>query len=200
MHPELLRALVASIYKRGDSSCLANYRLISLLNSCYKMVAALVKDRFDSGLDVWLINTQYGFRKGKSTSQALFVARRLQDIAEKSRSSSTLILLDWEKAFDKVSHAELIETLHRLLVPQKIIQLIASFDSNPQFKVKSGQDKSAWRSQTAGIRQGCPLSPYMFVLLMGAMFADLKKNYAPGASKNPLMVYMLQKFFTQTTD
>ena len=105
MDPELLRALLASIYKKGDSSCLANCCPISLLNSCYKMVAALVKDQLDSGLDGWLMNTQYGFRKGTSTSQALLVARRLQDIAEKSRSSSTPILLDWEKAFDKVFHA-----------------------------------------------------------------------------------------------
>ena len=101
------------------------------------------------------------------------MARCLQDIADKSRSSSSLILLDWEKAFDKVSHAKLIETRHRLLAPQKIIQLIASFYSNPQFQVKSGQDESAWRSQTTSI--GCPRSPYLFVLLIGAMFADLKK-------------------------
>ena len=63
----------------------------------------MVKERLDKGLDSWLMNTQYGFRKKKSTAQAIYLARRLQDIAEKTNARSTLILLDWEKAFDKVS-------------------------------------------------------------------------------------------------
>ena len=186
MQPEDLQAIVASIYKKGDSSLLSNYRPISLLNSCYKVVAALVKIRLDAGLDTWLMQTQYGFRKSKSTSQAIFVARRLQDISEKSRSSSTLILLDWEKAFDKVSHKKLIETLHRLLVPEKIVTLISSFYCKPQFKVKAGADESTWRTQMAGIRQGCPLSPYLFVLLMGALFSDLKRELCTKRQQEPI--------------
>lgn len=186
MQPEDLQAVVASIYKKGDSSLLSNYRPISLLNSCYKIVAALVKHRLDAGLDPWLMQTQYGFRKGKSTSQAIFVARRLQDISEKSRLSSTLILLDWEKAFDKVSHKKLIETLRLLLIPEKIVNLISSFYSKPQFKVKTGADESTWRTQMAGIRQGCPLSPYLFVLLMGALFSDLKKELCTKRQQEPI--------------
>ena len=104
MDPHHLNAVVVSIYKKGDASKLENYRPISLLTACYKIVAALLKERLDKGLDKWLMATQYGFRKGKSTSQAIFAARRLQDISEKSKSHSTLILLDWEKAFDKVAH------------------------------------------------------------------------------------------------
>ena len=87
----------------------------------------LVKERLDMGLDAWLMQTQYGFRKAKSNSQAISVARRLQDMAEKSHCSSTLILLDFEKAFDKIFQHKLIETLKRLKVPNKITNLIESF-------------------------------------------------------------------------
>ena len=134
------------------------------------------------------MQSQYGFRKGKSTSQAIFVARRLQDIAEKSKSSSTLILLDWEKAFDKVSHDKLMETLHRLMVPPKLISLIGSFffNENPQFKVQIGSIESTWREQEAGIRQGCPLSPYLFVLLMGALFQDIKRELVSRRQQEPI--------------
>ena len=200
MKPEDLHAIVASIYKKGDSSSLANYRPISLLNSCYKIVAALVKDRLDSGLDAWLMQTQYGFRKSKSTSQAIFVARRLQDISEKSRTSSTLILLDWEKAFDKVSHSKLLETWRRLLIPDKLVNLISSFYYNPQFKVKSGADESTWRTQMAGIRQGCPLSPYLFVLLMGALFADLKRELCTKRQQEPIDgIYFAEVLYADDT-
>ena len=63
MDQELMKAIVVSIYKKGDASSLANYRPISLLCSCYKIVAALVKERLDAGLDSWLMQTQFGFRK-----------------------------------------------------------------------------------------------------------------------------------------
>ena len=56
----------------------------------------------------------------------------MQEIAEKSKSSSTLILLDWEKAFDRVLHDQLIEALHRLMVPNKLISLLGSFYENAQ--------------------------------------------------------------------
>ena len=186
LQEKFMRAIVVSIYTKGDSSLLANYRPISLLCSCYKIVAALVKERLDAGLDGWLMQTQYGFRKGKSTSQAIFVARRLQDIAEKTKRSSTLILLDWEKAFDKVSQDKLTETLQRLRVPSRILNLICSFYDNPLFKVKVGTAESTWRPQEAGIRQGCPLSPYLFVLLMGALFSDIKTELCTKRQQEPI--------------
>ena len=96
------------------------------------------------------MQTQYGFRPKKSTSHAICVARRLQDIAEESRSRSTLILLDWEKAFDRVAQEKVIETLKRLLVPNRICNLVASFYQNPEFKVKVASDNSDWTSQRAG--------------------------------------------------
>ena len=80
----------------------------------------------------------------------------MQEIAEKSKSSSTLILLDWEKAFDRVLHDKLIEALHRLMVPNKLISLLGSFYENVQLKVRQGSVESAWRAQEGGIRLGCP--------------------------------------------
>ena len=158
----------------------------------------MVKERLDKGLDSWLMNTQYGFRKKKSIAQAIYLARRLQDIAEKTNARSTLILLDWEKAFDKVSQEKMMETLHRLKVPSRIINLITSFYKDPQFKVSMGEDESSWRRQATGIRQGCPLSPYLFCLVMGALFADVQRELNTPRQKQPWMEYFSLKFCTQT--
>ena len=130
--------------------------------------------------------TQYGFRKGKSTSQAIFAARRLQDISEKSKSHSTLMLLDWEKAFDRVAHDKMLETLRRLKVPPRIYNLIKSFYSNPQLKVKCGEVESDWHTRYTGIRQGCPLFPYIFTLVMGALFADIKTELCTRRQMEPI--------------
>ena len=42
------------------------------------------------------------YRESRSTSQAIFIARRMQDISEKSGNNLAMVLLDWEKAFDKI--------------------------------------------------------------------------------------------------
>ena len=79
-------ASVSSIYKKGDSTNLENYRPISLLQTLYKILASLIKERIDAGIDRFIHKTQFGFRRAKSTAQALFLARRLLDISETSRA------------------------------------------------------------------------------------------------------------------
>ena len=54
-----------------------------------------------------LTQTQYGFRPSRSTSHALFLTRRMQDIAEQQGSNLIITFLDWKQAFDKVQHDEL---------------------------------------------------------------------------------------------
>ena len=92
--PEVLQARVVSIYKKGDTSKLENYRPISLLNSIYKIYAAVIQERLAEGLDNELQITQYGFRKNKSTRQAIHIIRRLTDVGERTGKKLKLLLLD----------------------------------------------------------------------------------------------------------
>ena len=60
--------------------------------------------------------------KEKPTSQVLFIARRRIDMAERQAANLTLVLLDWEEAFDKIDQNKLIEVLSRLCVPQRVVR------------------------------------------------------------------------------
>ena len=77
-------ARVVSLYKKGDPEVQENYRPISLLNTFYKIIAAAIQRRLASTLDSKLMNTQYGFRKDRSTTDALFVAKRMIEYAERA--------------------------------------------------------------------------------------------------------------------
>ena len=79
---EALRARVVHIYKKGNTSDLANYRPISLLNAMYKLLAAITHERLSTGIDKKLHKTQYGFRKAKSTQQAIHIVRRILEAGE----------------------------------------------------------------------------------------------------------------------
>ena len=154
----------------------ANYRPTALFNTLYKIYASLIHKRICLGLDRRLWHTQYDFRKCRSTSQPLFITRRLQDKAEQTGDKLFLVFLEWEKAFDKVDQEKLIEAMTRLGLPEKMIDVLSSFYVNLQFRVKDREGKSTYRTQRAGIRQGCPLSPYLFICLMTVMFHDIHED------------------------
>jgi hypothetical protein len=77
-----------------------------------------------------------------------------------------MIFLDWEIAFDKIKHEWLLLVLDSYQVPKKLKTLIALFYKEPRFKVEIDGVESKWMHQESGIRQGCPLSPYLFILTM----------------------------------
>ena len=90
-----------------------------------------------------------------------------------------MIFPDWEKAFDKISHEMLIHVLKSYNTPPTIMSLIQDMYTNPQFHVVIDGVSSKHHAQRCGIRQGCPLSPYLFLLVMHRIFEqvdELKHN------------------------
>ena len=179
-------ANIAACYKKGDATQMKNYRPIALLQVLYKVLASLVRNRLQQALEPWIQRNQFGFRPKKSTSQAIFIARRLLDIAERQHSNLSLVLLDWEKAFDKINQLKLLQVMRRLKTPPNMLKVITLMYDNPKFRITAAGTSSMYRTQNSGIRQGCPLSPYLFVLLMSALFADIKTKLNTPKQKEPI--------------
>ena len=97
MPDEMGLAKLVTLYKKGNVLDPANYRPISLLNTLYNIYASILQKRLANGIEDRIWETQFGFRKKKSTSQPLFITRRLQDQAEITGNKLFLIFLDWEK-------------------------------------------------------------------------------------------------------
>ena len=97
IEPEALRARVVHLYKKGNTSDMANYRPISLLNTMYKLFAAIVQTRLANGIDARMHRTQYGFRKARSTQHAIHIIRRILEAGESSTNKILMVLLDWKK-------------------------------------------------------------------------------------------------------
>ena len=130
-------------------------------------------------LDLFPAQTQYGFRRAPSTLQPLYIARRIQDAAEQSGSDLFLGFLDWQKAFDKINHSRMFEALDRMNTPPKMLRVLRADYNHPTFQVEFDQFKS-------GIRQGCPLSPYLFVTVMSVMFSDFRPEHHRSLSHGQL--------------
>ena len=139
---EFTEANVASIFKKGDIQNLANYRPISLLNTLYKIYVSIIHDRIANNIDEHITNTQYGFRKKRSTAHALYLARRIQYLGEQSGENVVLVFFGWEKAFDKIDQSRMMEALRRLNIRSKSLQTSTQFTKNHKSKVKDIYSKS----------------------------------------------------------
>ena len=80
------------------------YRPISLLSTAYKIFARVIQARMAEAMDHKLRDTQLGFRANRSCIQPLYILHRLQEMAMEKEGPFYMLFLDWEKAFDKISH------------------------------------------------------------------------------------------------
>ena len=85
----------------------------------------------------------------------------------------TFVFLDWGKAIDKVNQAKRVTALTRIGIPTKTVAIIKAIYDEPQFSIKDGTKTTGNRKQHTGIRQGCPRSPYLSIILLTVMMKDI---------------------------
>ena len=146
----MTEANVASLFKKGDTQNVANYRPISLLNTMYKLYAAIIQSRIEVQLDDQLQKMQFGFRRHRGTAQAIHCVRRAAEFGELTGNKMVMVLLDWEKAFDKVHQKRMIQALQRFGIPNKICDAIGSIYKEPKFKVQDRNSTSEEKKAKGG--------------------------------------------------
>ena len=124
-------------------------------------------------MDGTLDGNQFGFR---STAQPLFILRRAQEVQEEAALECHLLLPDWEKAFDKVFQDRMTKAIKRLGVPNMIISMVNATYKEPNYTIVDKETTTDPRIQKAGIRQGCPLSPYLLIMLMTVIMYDVEEG------------------------
>ena len=80
------------------------------------------------------------------------------------------------KAFDKVRQDAIPKVMERFNIDVQLINLAKAAYNDPSFLVEEMGETSKKYKQETGIRQRCPLSPYLFLLVMAAIFEDVKED------------------------
>ena len=94
------------------------------------------------------------------------IIRRMIDAAYESKHEGLMmVFLDWAKTFDRIKHDCLLHALRRFGIPQKIVDVIGAIYNGRQFFVQDHAGISTIFNQNAGIAQGCPLSPFLFIIV-----------------------------------
>jgi len=87
-----------------------------------------------------------------------------------------MLALDWAKAFDSISPEALMHALTRFGLPDKFLRIVNAIYSDRTFCVSDAGHTSEAICQKYGICQGCPLSPFLFGMLMTVLITDAKAD------------------------
>ena len=178
--------------KDRDSTNVASYRPLSLLNSDQKIVAKVLTNRLNSHVGTLIHSDQTGFIPDRF---AFSNTRRLLNIMYSTNlPHSAVISLDAKQAFDQIEWRYMFATLKKFGFGDKFMTLLKMLYMCPKSTVLTNHDRSPPFLLHRGTRQGCSLSPLLFALALEPMAISIRScpqitGIGPVASASPIGLY-----------
>ncbi|XP_057747786.1 uncharacterized protein LOC130966983 [Arachis stenosperma] len=163
---EVNKTLIALIPKIPSPENFGHFRPISLCNVCYKFVTKIIASRLKKFMPTLISNTQSSFVPGRVSADNILVAQEVVHTMRNKKHGKGFmaIKIDFEKAYDRLNWAFIMDTLKDAGIPDNIIKVISYCISTTFMNILWNGSPSETFRPTRGIRQGDPLSPYIFVL------------------------------------
>lgn len=189
-------ALVTLIHKGGEKQDLKNWRPISLLCTDYKILAKIIANRFKEILPKIISKEQTGGIKDRKITQNLNTYRNFieyfaanynpynknpnkEQQSHQIQHGAAIISLDFEKAYDRVDLGFLKQVLTNFGFGEKTLFFIEMLYHNAESQFLVNGELSEGVKQNRGVRQGCPLSMFLYIIYIEPFLRDLKNQIQP---------------------
>ena len=178
VHESLNATFIALIPKVKNPKQIAEFRPISLCNVVYKLIAKVVVNRLKKILSHVIDDSQSAFLLGRLLTNNVLVAfETLHYLKRKTQGKLGFMALklDMSKPYDRVEWIFLVKVMEHLGFPNKLVSLISSCMSTVSYSVLRNGQPVGNIKPTKGLRQGDPLSPYLFLLCAMGLQGLIKK-------------------------
>ena len=119
---------------------------------------------------------QTGFLKGRFIGENIRLIDGVIDYTEFKGIPGLLLFVDFEKAFDTLEWSFIVKTLHYYNFGPSFISWVKTFYSNASSTIQNNGWSSEFFPLSRGVRQGCPLSPYLFILCAEVLGSAIRKE------------------------
>ena len=161
------------LLKKGDPQIPGNYRPISILSIFYKLFSRILHQRLKVYLEPQQCVDQAGFRAGFNCDDHLLTLVLLYEKLNEQNLDLWIAVVDFEKAFDSVSHESIWETLHSQNVPTEYIEVLQRLYEGQTGQIVADRSSRSFPLER-GTKQGDPLSPALFNAVLEHVMRTIK--------------------------
>ena len=174
---EQRRAILTLLPKPNkDLRELKNWRPISLLNTDYKILTKLLANRLQKVIPKIVSEDQSGYIKQRYIGENIRTILDIIEFTNYKENPGLMLFLDFEKAFDTISWSFLMKTLAYFNFGENFIKWISVLYNKPLACVSNNGYATDFFQLSRGVRQGCPISALLFILVVEIMAINLKDN------------------------
>ena len=189
---EWLLSTFVTMPKKGNPRQCSDYRTISLMSHILKTFLKIIHTRIHRKLEIDISDTQFGFRNGVGTREALFALNVMSQRCLDINQDLYICFIDYNKAFDKVRHDQVIKLLTEKNLDKRDIRIISNLYYNQKATVRVGNDMTEEIQIKRGVRQGCILSPTLFNLYSEEIINKAISNLSIGIKINGILINNLR--------
>jgi hypothetical protein len=191
---DAIEVIIYPVFKKGDDSIPSNYRPISLVNTCVKLLTAMMSNRLNKWCEENRKISEYqaAYRKSKGCESHVFSLNAiLQNRLSSKKGRVYALFIDLSKAFDTIKHEHLWSRLNEIGISSKFISFIKHLYSNVNAKIRTPFGESEFFPFQIGVLQGASLSPKLFTLFLDEIVDILYQSNIPSLKRAAMDLHIL---------